>query len=252
MAIRVILIDDEPGIRLLLRKIIEKQQDFEVVGESGSLAEAVTLFTRTQPQVVFLDIEMNGASGIDCARIIADMAPKTKIIFATAHDEYMPEAFEVYAFDYLVKPFQIERVNRTLERIRGIYIQDGANGKSPEKETADRVQQERGQDRLLIRGRDCASFVNTKDIILIQRENGNTVIYTAEDFYVTSASLGEMESRLDPAQFLRSHKSYIINISKVKRIEPYGRWTYVVILQGLKKDALITAEKYEELKKRYD
>lgn len=250
MTIKVILIDDEAGIRLLLRKIIEKQQDFEIVGESGSLAEAVTLFTRTQPEVVFLDIEMNGVSGIECARIIADMNPKTKIIFATAHDEYMPEAFEVYAFDYLVKPFLVERVNRTLERIKGLYAQENAGG--PLLEAADRVQRERGQDRLLIRSKEYASFVNAGDIILIQRENGNTVIYTAEDSYVTSASLGEMETRLDPAQFLRSHKSYIINVSKIKRIEPYGRWTYVVILQDLKKDALITAEKYEELKKRYD
>lgn len=242
MAIKVILVDDESGIRLLLRKIIEKQQAFEIVGESDNLADAITLFTRLQPEVVFLDIEMKGNSGLDCARVIADLNPKTKIIFATAHGEYMQEAFSVYAFDYLVKPFQIERVNQTLERIRGLAGQ----GKEPEE-----IRHEKGLERLLIKGRESASFVDTRDIILIQRENGNTVIYTSEDTFVTSASLGEIEEKLNPDQFMRSHKSYIINLSKLKRIEPYGRWTYIAIFQDFGKDALITAEKYEELKKRY-
>ena len=105
MAIRVIVVEDESGIRKLLRKIIERNDGFEVAGECDNLADAVSLFARLKPEVVFLDIEINGASGIDCAKIIADMEPKTKIVFATAHAEYMPEAFEVYAFDYLVKPF---------------------------------------------------------------------------------------------------------------------------------------------------
>lgn len=201
MAIKVILIDDEPGIRLLLRKIIEKQSDFEIAGESDNLADAVTLFNRTQPEVVFLDVEMNGTSGIDCAKIIADLNPKTKIIFATAHDEYMPQAFEVYAFDYLVKPFDVERVNRTLNRI--------GSGLKP-KEIPAGVRRERGSDRLLIKGKESASFVETADIVLIQREEGNTVIYTTNDNYVTSAALSELEARLDPMQFMRSHKSYIM------------------------------------------
>lgn len=260
MAIKVILIDDEAGIRLLLRKIIEKhsaesqgageEAAFVIVGESDNLADAVTLFTRTQPDVVFLDIEMNGASGIDCARIITDLNPKTKIIFATAHDQYMSEAFEVYAFDYLVKPFLVERVNRTLSRIHnGMATQPTSN---LPKEIPCQVQQEKETSRLLIKGKESASFVETEDIILIQREERNTVIYTTEESYMTSAALSELEKRLPPSRFMRSHKSYIINVSKIKRIEPYGRWTYIVLFKGFQKDALITAEKYEELKRRYD
>lgn len=242
MAIRVMLVDDEAGIRLLLRKIIEKQDAFEIVGESDNLAEAITLFTRLQPQVVFLDIEINGNSGLDCARVIADLSPKTKIIFATAHAQYMSEAFSVYAYDYLVKPFQVERVNQTLERIRGLAV--------PPKEPEE-IRREKGLDRLLIKGRESASFVDTQDIVLIQREGGSTVIYTHNDSFTTSAALNELESKLNPEQFMRSHKSYIINVAKIKRIEPYGRWTYIATFQDLDKDALITSEKYEELKKRY-
>ena len=243
MAIKVILIDDDPGMRVLLRRIVEKHSDFTVVGESDNLADAVSLFHKTQPEVVFLDIEIHQASGIDCARIIADLNPKTKIIFATAHDQYMPEAFEVYAFDYLIKPFQVERVNQTLQRI-------SSNGISQELPAG--VRKEKSSKRLLIKGKESASFVETSDIILIQREEGNTVIYTASERYVTAAALGELEAKLDPELFLRSHKSYIINVSRIKRIEPYGRWTYVVLFRELQQDALITAEKYEELKRRYD
>lgn len=242
---KVLLVEDESGIRLLLRKIIEKNKEFQVVGETDNLAEAVSLFTKTGADVVFLDIEINGASGLDCARIIADLNPKTKIIFATAHTEYMSNAFEVYAFDYLVKPFDVERVNQTLRRILDL---------STEKESEPlekMVKYEKGLDKLLVKGRESMSFVDIKDIILVQRENSSTVIYTAKDSFATSAGLGDIEEKLDAEQFMRSHKSYIINLSQIKKIEPYGRWTYVVTFKDLKQDALITQEKYEELKKRF-
>ena len=280
MAIRVMLIDDEAGIRMLLGKIIQKQAHFEIVGESANLTDAVTMFNKLRPDVVFLDVELGGAggNGIECARIIADMDPKTKIIFATAHAEYMPEAFSVYAFDYLVKPFCVDRVNQTLERIRTLggegvrescvsFGEDGAgcteNGVHEDKQEApaigrrkrsfvpEEIRRGRGLDRLLIKGRESASFVDTADIILVQREEGSTVIYTAKDAFFTSAGLSEIEARLNPRQFMRSHKSYLINVSKIKRIEPYGRWTFVATFGELDKDALITAEKYEELKRRY-
>ena len=245
MAIKVILVEDESGIRMLLKKIIEKKEEFQVVGECDNLADAVSLFARLKPEVVFLDIEINGASGIDCAKIIADMEPKTKIVFATAHSEYMSEAFEVYAFDYLIKPFDIERVEHTLDRILSLQ----------EPEPLDHldkiVRYERGLDRLLVKGRESMSFVDIQDIILVQRENNSTVIYTKQDSFTTSAGLGDIEAKLDPDVFLRSHKSYIINVSKIKKIEPYGRWTYIVAFKDIDKDALITADKYEEIKKRF-
>jgi two-component system LytT family response regulator len=93
--------------------------------------------------------------------------------------------------------------------------------------------------------------VDIKDIILVQRENSSTVIYTKQDSFATSAGLGDIESKLDSDQFMRSHKSYLINISQIKKIEPYGRWTYIVNFKDLNKDALMTAEKYEEIKKRF-
>lgn len=124
---KVILVEDESSIRMLLRKIIEQNPGFEIVGEADNVSDGVSLFKKTRADIVFLDIEINGGSGLECAKQIADLEPKTKIIFATAHSEYMSEAFEVYAFDYIMKPFKMERVNQTLERIRKLS-EAGKNG----------------------------------------------------------------------------------------------------------------------------
>lgn len=242
---KVILVEDESGIRMLLRKIIEQNGGFEVVGETDNLADAVALFTKTKAEVVFLDIEINGASGLECAKIIADLEPKTKIIFATAHSEYMSNAFEIYAFDYLIKPFPVGRVNQTLERIKAL-------SEPVKNEELDKiVKYERGLEKLLVKGKESMSFIDIKDIILIQRENSSTVIYTKQDSFTTSASLSDIEAKLDPEQFMRSHKSYLINVSQIRKIEPYGRWTYIVTFKDLDKDALMTVEKFEEIKRRF-
>ena len=242
---KVILVEDESGMRTLLRKIIEQQPGFEVVGEADNLTDALTLFSKLRPEVVFLDIEIKGSNGLDCAKIIADMEPKTRIIFATAHAQFMPEAFEVYAYDYLIKPFPVDRVKQTLQRMIN-------NNSLPKDDTMERiVKYERGLDKLLVKGRESMSFIDMKEIILVQRENSSTVIYTKNDSFTTSVSLSEIETKLDAEQFMRSHKSYLINLSQIKKIEPYGRWTYIVTFKDLKQDALITAEKFEEIKKRY-
>lgn len=245
MAIKVMLVEDEAGMRLLLKKIIEKHPQFQVVAECDEIAESVIQFRRQKPEVVFLDIGIKGQNGIECAKILCELDPKVKIIFATAHAEYMSDAFELYAFDYLVKPFDLERVSRTLDRIASLAE---SHSYEPEERV---VKAEYRQDKLLVKGKESMSFIHIPDIILIQRENNATVIYTETDSYVTSASMAELERKLDPEQFLRSHKSYIINLSRIRKIEPYGRWTYVVHFQGRKEDALLTAEKFEEIKKRF-
>lgn len=245
MAIKVIIVEDESGIRTLLRKIIEKKDGFEVVGECDNVSEAVSLFLKTRAEVIFLDIEIKGSSGLDCAKIIADMEPKTKLIFATAHSEYMSEAFEVYAFDYLIKPFHVERVHQTLDRIKTFTEPE-------EKVHLDKIfKYERGLEKLLVKGKERMSFVDINDIVLVQRENNATVIYTKKDSFTTSAGLSEIEAKLDKEQFMRSHKSYLINVSQITKIEPYGRWTYIVTFRDIDKDALMTAEKFEEIKKRF-
>lgn len=244
--IKVMIIEDEPEIRKLLRKIVEKQEDFEVVAEAGDFATAITEFTKYRADVVFADIDLNGESGMECVKVLIELSPKLKVVFATAHSEYMANAFEIYAFDYLVKPFNVERVVRTLGKIKEMYQKENQDVAQPQTERL-----EQHKDKLLIKGKDQISFVDKSEIIMIERVESATHIITKDETYRTSIGLGEIEEKLSKSEFMRCHKSYIINISMISKIEPYGRWTYTVKFKGINETALITAQNYEELKKMF-
>jgi len=256
--IKVCIIEDEPEIRKLLRLIIEKQDGFVVVSESENFAQAVSEFTRYRPDVAFVDIDLNGDSGLECAKVLTELNPKLKVIFATAHAEYMANAFEIYAFDYLVKPFNVGRVVKTLGRIKGEAVANSAedgigtegigNGISEEDSVA---MPEQYSDKLMIKGKEQVLFVDTKDIVFIERAENATRIVTREEEYKVQVSLGSIEEKLNPSEFMRCHKSYIINLSMISKLESYGRWTYVVKFKGMKGTALMTSQKYDELKKLF-
>jgi two-component system LytT family response regulator len=185
-------------------------------------------------------------TGVECARAIQDLDPNVVIIFATTHDHYMGDAFEVYAFDYLIKPFKVERVIQTLERARERLSAHAGRAAAPV------VKPRALSGRMMLKHRDGVTFVDLHDILLIQREERTTVFYTADhERYVTNDTLSEMEERLPSDVFFRCHKSYIINLNHIKDITPYGRWTYVVRLEGTQHDALITHEKYEEMEQMF-
>lgn len=241
--IKVCIVEDEPEIRKLLRMIVERQEGFTVVSESGDFASAVSEFMKYGPDVAFVDIDLKGESGLECAKVMTELNPKLKVIFATAHSEYMANAFEIYAFDYLVKPFNVERVVKTLSRIRAKSEEDFA------KEEAAVIQSERYGNKLMIKGKEQVAFVDKKDIIFIERSDNATKIVAVEESYKTSASLGALEEKLDASRFMRCHKSYIINVSRISKIEPYGRWTYIVRFKGTPETALMTVQNYEEIKK---
>lgn len=240
--IKVMIIEDEPQIRKLLSKIVEKQDGFEVVAEAGDFASAVTEYTKYRADIVFADIDLNGESGLECVKVLLALNPKLKVVFATAHSEYMANAFEIYAFDYLVKPFNVERVNKTLSRIKD-------NSAEENREVTEHLEQHK--EKLLIKGKEQISFVDKGDIIMIERVESATHIVTRDETYRTSIGLGEIEEKLSPNDFMRCHKSYIINLSMISKIEPYGRWTYIVKFKGIEETALITAQNYEELKKMF-
>ena len=255
--------DDDIGMRLIISKAIQKCNDFTIVGEAEDGDAALRLFERQRPGVVFLDVEMPRVNGVECAKKIADIDPKTVIIFATAHEEFMPEAFEVYAFDYLVKPFKVERLYQTLERIKSARLDSGERAPHfPEAAETAGIQVNSGfreragvrekaklPGKLIIRNKDGISLVDMEDILLIQREDRSTVIYTHKERFTTSEGLSELEEKLDSSLFFRGHKSYIVNLRSISKIYPYGRWTYMVKLKGTEKDALLTHEKYEELER---
>lgn len=241
---KVMLVEDEESIRHILKKMIEKVDGFEVVAEADTFATALREFAEYKPDVVFVDVDLNGDSGLECAKVMVNLNPDLKVVFATAHSEYMANAFEIYAFDYLVKPFDMERLHKTLNRMKDTP----SLGK---KEEIPPQSVEGENDKLLIKGKDQVYFVGKNEIIMIERFDHQTVIYTAEETYKTSVSLSDLEEKL-PAGFMRSHKSYLINTGMITKIEPYGRWTYVVKFKGFTETALITSAKYDELKARFE
>lgn len=245
--IRIAIADDDAGMRMVVRKLIERADDYALVGEAENGEELLALFEKTRPEVVFMDVEMPGMSGVECARLIQDKNPKTIMVFVTAHEEYMADAFEVYAFDYLLKPFRLERAMHTLDLIRQRLRESAGAQNAPQKPVRFNA-----PARIMLRHREGVSFVDLNDILLVQREERATVVYVADGGrFVTGDTLGEMEERLPEGMFFRTHKSYIVNINHIESISPYGRWTYIVKLRGTKQDALITHERFEELQTRF-
>jgi two-component system LytT family response regulator len=210
--------------------------------------------------VVLLDVEMPGMSGIECARAIQDRDPRTVLVFATAHEEYMANAFEVYAFDYLVKPFRVERAMETLrrirERLRGLEAGEAA---APQpvalpgpSNAAPAPAATPVPGRMMIRHREGVSFIDVPDIAMVMRENRATVLLMKDGArYVVPDGMAELDERLPDEIFFRTHKSYIVNLNLIESVQPYSRWTFIVKLKGLKEDALITHDRFEELQKRF-
>ena len=240
--IRIIIADDDPGMRTVMRKLTERAEGYELVGEAEDGNRLLELYGETRPDVVLMDVEMPGMTGIECAKVIQDRNPRTVLVFATAHEQYMRSAFEVYAFDYLVKPFKLERALNTLSLIRERLT---AQSSAPEPV---RPHPTAASGRLMLKHREGLSFLDIPSILLIQREERASVLYLSDGSrYVTSDSLGELEQRLPQEMFFRCHKSYIVNLNHIDSIAPYGRWTYIVKLRGTDRDALITHERFEAL-----
>ena len=248
--IKVVIADDDEGMRLIERRMIARVEGFTLAGEAKDGDELLALVEKLRPQVVFLDVEMPGRTGVECAKVIQDMDPSIVMIFATAHDQYMGDAFEVYAFDYLLKPFKLERALKTLKLARERLCERAES--SPQTPLAEKPPRP-ASGRLMLRGKDGLSFVSMDNILLVQREDRMTVIDTIDGKrYSTGDSLGEIEEKLPKDVFFRTHKSYIVNINQIDSITPYGRWTFIVKLHGTARDALITHEKFEELQRMFE
>ena len=229
MAVRIMLADDEAGMRLALRSIIETMEGFAIVGEAENGARASVLAAELRPDVIFLDVEMPEMNGTEAAKVISSVVPDAMLIFVTAHSEYMPAAFEVYAFDYIVKPFKSERVMQTLRRAeKNLSTRDDGTS-------------------LLIKGRDTISFVPLSSVLMACREGNETRIVTADESYQCSSTLAELWPKLEGRGFIKTHRSYIVRASAITKLAPYGRWTYSASLRGCDATALVTHDKLDEL-----
>lgn len=245
--LKVMVAEDDPAMRLVLKKVLNGISGVEITGEAENGKQLVRMVEETKPDVVFVDVDMPEMNGVEAAREIFEINPQIIIIFATAFDSYTHEAFEVYAFDYLVKPFKLQRIKQTMERIKELKAERKEKGLSPSPLMCSRKE----NVKLIVQSNDRCSFINTMDIIFITRIYRKTVIYTTQGTIGTYETLQKLEDKLNTENFFRCHKGYIINRDMVTEILPWGHKTYLVKMANTKETALMTLEKAREFLGKY-
>jgi len=238
--IKAMIAEDEPSSRAFLRSILEQHNDFEVVGESSDGKELMELVSQVKPQVVFVDIEMPELNGMSAAKKLLEKNEDLIIIFVTGHSDFAVEAFEISSFDYILKPYKADRVEKALDRIRA-----GMMERELEKQKLSRIL--KSSDKLYIKSGYELHFIDSDSIYYIEKEKKKTILHTTDNKFETHESINDLERRLDPIKFFRSHKCYLINLNKVEKIIPWGDNSYLVKFTSSNKDALIARSKVKML-----
>jgi len=223
----VLIVEDEPVAAETLERYLAGEDGFEVVGRAGTGTEALEALEKERPDVVLLDVELPEMSGIEVL-IRADHDPA--VIFTTAYDQHAVTAFELGAFDYLVKPFGRERFLRALARVTE-RLEAGAD---PSPSTARRARTalsgSEHLERLFVRSAGSIVPVDTRDVRRLEASGDYVEVHVEDASYLVSLTMAEFESRLDPERFLRVHRSHIVNLDHVERVEEHDRRRLRVVL----------------------
>jgi two-component system LytT family response regulator len=219
--IRVIIIDDEPSAVNVLKLLLEKKcrEDVEVVATSNSPFEGVSLVKQFQPDLVFLDIEMPGMTGIDVARSFEN--PNFHIVFITAYDAYAIEAFELSAIDYLLKPVGADKVVRVVQKIKDEISRRQTSINVQLQQLEKLLRQKSGNEiKIGIGSADKIVFINISEILYCEAQGAYTNIYLQDNKKIlASKPLGDFENQLSPHRFFRIHHSFLINLNRVKEFQ---------------------------------
>lgn len=222
---RVFVVDDEPAARRKVLRFLQDHADVEVVGEASSGEEAVDRIGRTQPDLVVLDVQMPGGDGFDVVEALTASERIPQIIFATAHDEYAVRAFEVNALDYLLKPFDRERFERALSRARKSAPE--ADPQARLLALLDAVRPgNRYARRLLVPFEGRSVFLAAREIVRLEADRNNVEVVTQRGTFTLRTTLEALEEKLDPEQFVRIHRSHIVNLDAVREIHPWFHGDY--------------------------
>lgn len=221
--ITAIVIDDESHARQALIHQLSAHPHINVIAECENGLVAVKAINDLQPQLIFLDVHMPKLDGFEVLELLGDSAPIT--IFATAHDEYAIQAFESNALDYLLKPINSARLDKTIERIASrLNLQDpDTHSKATQTLIQDIRQQHAPLQRVLIRDKGDVHVIATSDIIAIEAADDYVVIHTKDSTHIKQDRINNFEQLLDPSQFCRIHRSTIINLDYLKGIETEGK-----------------------------
>ena len=229
MKLSALIVDDEQPARDELAFLLKAISDVEVVGQGKNGVEAVNLIRELSPQVVFLDVQMPGLDGLGVIKKLLDK--KTRLpyfVFATAYDHYAVQAFEVNAIDYLLKPIARPRLEKAIAKVRRIVEStESAN------ERLDRLVQmfedrpAAQKNKLLVKSGGRLFLVDSEDIIYASIEDGVISIVTREmEGHSNFRTVEELQSNLDPTVFWRVHRSYLVNVNRIKEVVPWFKSSY--------------------------
>ncbi len=235
-----VIVDDERLARRELRTLLEEAhtEQVHIVGEADTVAGAARLVTATDADVVFLDIQLAGETGME---LLPLLGPDVEVVFVTAFDQYMLRAFEVNALDYLLKPVAPERLAVTVNRLAA------AQPPTPTRETVTY------SDRLLLRLGQERVFVRVRDIVAIEADGDGSTLRLAPQLTrkPSSKSLREWEQRLPDRQFVRIHRSTIVNLEYVDRLEQWSHASQHVYMRGLKEPVTMSRRFGARLRERF-
>jgi len=224
--LKVLVVDDEMLARDELKYLLERTKEVEIVGEADCVEDALEELMQCRPDIVFLDIQLSDDNGFEIANILKKMKNPPAIVFATAYDQYALQAFEVDALDYILKPFDEERIVQTLKKYK--------KQKQAQIETKHEI---KGTDvtaemhKLALPIEESIVLVNIEDIIYVGLVDGKVTVKTTRETYVTHDTLVILEKKLPQASFMRVHRSFIANINHIIEIQPWFNSTYNLIMK---------------------
>lgn len=238
MKTRVLLVDDEPLARERVRKLLEQEPEIELIGECSDGASAVQMIQKEAPDLVFLDVQMPELSGFEVVQQVgAEKVPA--IVFITAHDQFALKAFEVHAVDYLLKPFDKERFKVALRRAID-QVQRRQAGELSQRLTALLADvrapgQPKHLERLAVKSSGRVVFVKVDEIDWIEASDNYVSLHVGNDEHLHRETMSSLETQLPAAKFMRISRSTIVNLDRVKELQPLFHGEYAVILRNGKR-----------------
>ncbi len=251
--IRIVLVDDEQPAREELRFLLEQNSKIKIIGEFSSGAQAIAEIPNLQPAVIFMDVHLQDMDGLDVVRALQQVDVRAFVVFATAFDVHAIRAFELNAVDYILKPFSQDRLKVTINR-----IQQRLQLNDPELSLKiGKVIQEIGVKqrprKLAATSKGRVVLIDPQELLYVAAEGRYASLVTAQKMWPTTFSLYEIQERLDPAQFLQTHRSYIVNLDRIKEVIPWFNSTYKIILDEETSPEIPVSRTYiKELKERFD
>jgi two-component system, LytTR family, response regulator len=226
--LRVVIVDDEAPARMAVRHGLEALEDVDIVAECANGFDAVKAVGDLAPDVVFLDVQMPKLDGFEVLELLGR---DRLIVFVTAYDEFALRAFDVHAVDYLLKPFTAERLTAAVERVRARLASGTGHALDVKALRASVRPAGAPLERVVIRDGSHVHVVPVDRIDYVEAQDDYVAVHSAAKSYLKDQTLGELEALLDPRRFVRVHRSYLLNIERLSRVELYAKDSRIAILQ---------------------